>query len=64
MNVLLTLACLTFPTSAGVIYGKLHEDLKKKWNGKLLSYADENDLFPPFQYFVKFISKRARIENN
>ena len=64
MDVLPTLACLNFPTSAGVIYGKLHEDLKKKWNGKLLSYADENDLFPPFQYFVKFISKRARIENN
>ena len=65
MDVLQSLSCLDFPTSASSVYGKLPDDIKRKWNKRILSYADDHeDQYPPFRVFVRFITGLARLENH
>ena len=65
MDVLSALSCLNFPASASLIYVRLPDPVKRKWNKIILKYADEHDDdFPKFNNFVEFITGLARLENH
>ena len=65
IEVLPSLGCLNYATTASNIYAKLPKPIRSKWSKILVTYAQKHgDTFPPFAVFTKFITEFSQLENH
>ena len=59
------LGCLNYPTAIRPILGNLPETIRRRWEKKVVEFAEKNhDAYPDFKVFATVIEKHSLLRNH